>query len=290
MTNYLRLDLFKKSGIQNFNDWAADFGEVVTQLELKPAGDGFKAKKRFAKFTNLPELMSMYKEFADIQTAEDLNLPVPKVNGGKPQVVVAKPTEFQKAYMKKLAERSEAVHGGHIDPRKDNMLKISHEARHLGFDQKTIDPTLDNDPRSKINLCIDNIMSIYEKTAEQKGVQAVFCDIAVNEDDERFTIYEALKDELIKRGIPENEICFAGDAKNIKQRNNMYSELRNGDKRIAIASTSKMGTGANIQTRLCALHHLDIPWKPSEIGQTQRNKIKPNKQTVIFTETPFFFN
>ncbi len=267
MKNYLRPDLLKKAGLQTFDDWASAFGEVVSQLELKPAGNGFRTKKRFAKFVNLPELMSMYKEFADIQTADNLKLPVPELESGKPQTVVAKPTEFQKSYMQELASRSEAVHSGSVDPHEDNMLKITNEARLLGLDERTIEPTLDFEPGSKINLCIENVLDIYKKTDNEKGVQAIFCDIAINNDSGRFSAYESIKSELVKVGIPENEISFAGDAKDTRQRNELFSKIRSGEKRVVIASTSKMGTGANIQTRLAALHHLDIPWRPSDLEQ-----------------------
>ena len=267
MQRYLRPDLLAASGIQNFDDWASNFGEVVSQLELKPAGDGYRPKKRFAKFVNLPELMQMYKEFADIKTSDSLNLPVPDIKGGKPQTIVASPNDFQKEYLQILAQRSERIHSGAVDPSEDNMLKITHEARLLGLDARTLNPEAENSPNSKVNLCIDKIMEIYQKTSADKGVQAVFCDIAINNTDGRFSVYDYIKEELIKRGIPKDEICFAGDAKDQKQRNEMQAQLRAGSKRIVLASTSKLGTGANIQTRLAALHHLDIPWKPSDLEQ-----------------------
>lgn len=267
MQRYLRPDLLTASGLQNFDDWASNFGEVVTQLELKPAGNGYRLKKRFSKFVNLPELMQMYKEFADIRTADMLNLPVPEIEGGKSQTVVSKPNDFQKAALQILAERSERIHSGAVDPHDDNMLKITNEARLLGLDSRAINPAAENCPDSKVNTCIDNIMKLYEETKEQKGVQAVFCDIAVNNDDGRFSVYDYLREELERRGIPKNEICAAGDAKNQAQRSEMYAQLRSGNKRIVIASTTKMGTGANVQTRLAAMHHLDIPWKPSDLEQ-----------------------
>lgn len=299
MQQYLRPSALQRQGLQNFDDWASTFGEVVSQLELKPAGDGFRMKKRFAKFTNLPELMQAYKNFADIRTAEMLNLPVPEIEGGKPQVISAKPNEFQQAYMKVLAERSEAIHNGSVDPSVDNMLKITNEARLLGLDARTINPDADNYPNSKVNLLLEKVMEIYTETTAQKGVQAIFCDIAINDnkkdtneidveideqsdDNEKtlsaeeqaelltaskFSVYKYVKEELIRRGIPEAEICFAGDAKDQGQRGEMYAQLRAGTKRIVLASTTKMGTGANIQTRLCALHNLDIPWKPSDFEQ-----------------------
>ena len=219
--------------------------------------------------------MQMYKEFADIRTQDMLNLPVPEMEGGKPQTIVAKPNEVQTAYMQVLAERSEAIHSGAVDPSADNMLKITNEARLLGLDARCIVQNSENYPDSKVNLCVDKVMEIYQQTAEQKGVQAIFCDIAVNSDDGRFSVYDYIKEELVRRGISENEICTAGDAETQKQRNEMYAQLRSGTKRIVLASTSKMGTGANIQTKLAALHNLDIPWKPSEVEHTERNKWQP---------------
>ena len=278
MQRYLRPSLLANAGLQTFDDWASNFGEVVSKAELKPAGNGYRTKKRFAKFNNVPELMQMYKEFADIRTADMLNLPVPEIEGGKPQTIVAKPNDVQKAYMQVLAERSEAIHSGAVDPAVDNMLKITNEARLLGLDARCIMQNAENYPDSKVNLCINKIMEIYEQTAEQKGVQAIFCDIAVNSDDGRFSVYDYIKEELIRRGIPENEICKAGDAETQKQRNEMYAQLRSGTKRIVLASTSKMGTGANIQTKLAALHNLDIPWKPSDIEQRNGRIIRQGNE------------
>lgn len=278
MQRYLRPDLLDKARLQTFDDWAGNFGEVVSQLELKPAGDGFRTKKRFAKFTNLPELMQMYKEFADIRTADMLKLDVPELEGGKPQTIVAKPNDFQKAYMQVLAQRSEDIHSGSIDPAVDNMLKVTHEARLLGLDARAINPEAENTPDSKVNLCIDKVMEIYKNTEEQKGVQAIFCDIAVNSTDGKFSVYDYIKEELQRRGIPANEICTAGDAKDQNQRNEMFSQLRAGQKRIVLASTSKLGTGANIQTRLAALHNLDIPWKPSDLEQRNGRIIRQGNQ------------
>lgn len=267
MKRYLRPDLLQNAGLENFDDWASAFGEVVSQLEMKPAGNGFRMKKRFAKFANIPELMGMYKEFADIRTPDMVKLPIPKIKGGKPTIVVSPPTVFQKVYVKSLGERAEAIHNGSVDPSVDNMLKITNEARLLGLDPRCINGAESVNPDSKINKCVDNLIKVYKNTEKDKGVQAVFCDIAVNSDDGKFSIYEALSDELQKRGIPKEEICFASDAKTDEQRQEMFVQLRSGEKRIIVASTSKLGTGANIQDRLAALHHLDIPWRPSDLEQ-----------------------
>lgn len=274
MQRYLRPDLLEKAGLQNFDDWASTFGEVVSQLEIKPAGNGFQMKNRFSKFVNIPELMQMYKEFADIQTADMLKLPVPKLETGKPIVVTSKPDERQKAYMKELATRSETIHSGTVDPRQDNMLKITHEARLLGLDTRCIFKDAQPAPDSKVTKLIDNLEKNYKNTMTEKGVQIVFCDIAINEDETHFSVYKAIKQALMERGIPEKEICFAGDAKTDKARDEMFKSLRKGEKRFIIASTSKLGTGANIQDRICAIHHLDIPWKPSDLTQQDGRGIR----------------
>lgn len=290
MQRYLRPSLLAQAGLQTFDDWASTFGEVVSKAEMKPAGNGYRTKKRFAKFNNLPELMAMYKEFADMRTADMLNLPVPKIKGGKPETIVAEPNDFQKAYMKVLAERSEQVHNGSVDATKDNMLKITGEARLLGLDVRCLNPEAPNYPDSKVNLLIQKVMEIYTQTTPQKGVQAIFCDIAVHGDNEaedisegderkakkpkpektedgKFSVYNYIKAELIRRGVPADEICFAGDADTVKKQNEMKAQLRSGTKRIVLSSTSKLGTGANIQNKLVALHNLDIPWKPSDLEQ-----------------------
>lgn len=274
MQRYLRPDLLKKAGLQTFDDWASTFGEVVSQLEIKPAGNGFQMKNRFSKFVNIPELMQMYKEFADIQTPDMIKLPVPKLKTGEPIVVTAKPDDRQKAYMKELAARSEAIHNGNIDPSVDNMLKITHEARLLGLDSRCIFKEAEPTPDSKVMKLLDNLEQNYRDTMEQKGVQIVFCDIAINEDSEHFSVYEAIKADLVKRGIPREEICFAGDAQTDKARAEMFEQLRKGEKRFIIASTSKLGTGANIQDKICAIHHLDIPWKPADLTQQDGRGIR----------------
>ena len=285
MQRYLRPDLFEKAGLETFDDWASTFGEVVSQLEIKPAGNGFQMKNRFSKFVNIPELMLMYKEFADIQTPDMIKLPVPDMKTGKPIVVSAKPDEFQKEYMTQLAQRAELIHSGAVDPREDNMLKITHEARLLGLDCRCINPEAIPAPDSKVNKLLDNLVENYNSTMAERGVQIVFCDIAINEDSEHFSIYEAIKAELVSRGIPRDEICFAGDAKTDKARADMFEQLRKGEKRFILASTSKLGTGANIQDRICAIHHLDIPWKPADLTQQDGRGIR---QGNMFNEVGIY--
>ncbi len=285
MQRYMRPDLLKKAGLDNFDDWASTFGEVVSQLEMKPAGNGYQMKNRFAKFVNIPELLQMYKEFADVQTADMLKLPVPDLKTGEPIIVTSEPDERQKAYMKELAARSEAIHGGRINPKIDNMLKITHEARLLGLDSRCIFQNGEPTPDGKVMKLLDNLEQNYLDTKEQKGVQIVFCDIAINGDEEHFSVYEAIKEELVKRGIPHEEICFAGDAKTDKARAAMFEQLRKGEKRFILASTSKLGTGANVQDRICAIHHLDIPWKPSDMEQQNGRGIR---QGNIFNEVGIY--
>ncbi len=285
MQRYLRPDLLQKAGLETFDDWASTFGEVVSQLEIKPAGNGFQMKNRFSKFVNIPELMQLYKEFADIQTPDMIKLPVPALKTGAPIVVTAKPDDRQKAYMKELAARSERIHNGNVDPAEDNMLKITHEARLLGLDSRCIFRDADPAPDSKVMMLIDNLEQNYRDTMEQKGVQIVFCDIAINADPEHFSVYEAIKEELMRRGIPREEICFAGDAKTDKARADMFEQLRKGEKRFILASTSKLGTGANVQDRICAIHHLDIPWKPADLTQQDGRGIR---QGNMFSEVGIY--
>lgn len=274
MQRYLRPDLLQEAGVSYFDDWASTFGEVVSSLEMKPAGDGYRMKNRFSKFVNIPELIQMYKEFADIQTADMLKLPVPELKTGEPIVVSSKPDERQRAYMQELAARSEAINSGNVDPRIDNMLKITHEARLLGLDSRCIFQDAVPAPDSKVMKLLDNLERMYHETEKEKGVQIIFCDIAVNEDDQHFSIYNAIKAELINRNIPEEEICFASDAKTDKARAALYKQLRSGEKRFILASTTKLGTGANIQDRICAIHHLDIPWRPADLIQQDGRGIR----------------
>ena len=278
MNRYLRPDLLRDSNTINFDDWAANFGETVTKLEPKPDGNGYRSKKRFSKFVNLPELISFYKEYADIKTIDMIGLKVPKMIGGEAQIIVSEPDYYQKKGVQELAERSELIHNGAVEPWQDNMLKITGEARLLGLDARTKYEDAPDTESNKISAVVSNVMKHYKETESEKGVQAIFCDIAVNDDDGKFSAYNAIKEKLIEKGIPENEICFAGDAKNETQRNIQHEELRQGIKRIVIGSTGKMGTGVNIQDRLCAMHHLDIAWKPSDFEQRNGRGIRQGNQ------------
>lgn len=270
MMRYLEEKELHKMGIYHFDSWASNFGEVISSLELAPEGTGYRLRNRFAKFVNLPELMTLFKNIADIQTPDMLNLPVPKLKDGKYKIMISEPTEEIKDIMAEFAVRAENIRNGLVKPWEDNMLKVTNEARQLGLDPRLLNPDAENNPASKVNKCIDNIFEEYKKSSGIKGIQIVFCDISTpSNKKQRFSIYDYIKESLISRNIPENEICFIHDANNEIQRENMFSELRAGVKRIIIGSTSKMGTGTNIQNRLVALHHLDVPWRPSDIEQRE---------------------
>ena len=279
MTRYLRPDLLKQTGVERFDDWAATFGSVVTKNQQ--AADGtLKLRTSFAKFSNLPELMAMYKEFADVQSADKLNLPRPKLKTGKPQIIKVPASPEQKAYVKELAERAEAIANGVVDPSEDNLLKITGEARLIGLGNNAIrslynkrDEELPFDFQdtkdSKVDKCIANVAKIYGDTNEQKGVQIIFSDIAVNSDNDNFSVYNYIKKELTETyGIPENEIIFAPKSDS-KERENIFKDINNAKYRVVIASTGTLGTGANIQQNLYALHHIDVPWKPSDFEQRE---------------------
>lgn len=286
MKKYLRPDILKEQGLSYFDNWAALYGEVVSSLELAPAGNGFRLKQRFAKFVNLPELLTTFKQFTDVQTADMLKLPIPELKSGKPITITAEPDETQELYIQHLAERMERIHSGGVDPSVDNALKITHEARLLGTDARLILPDAENNLESKVNLCINNIYDIYKENSATKSSQIVFCDVGTPKaNSSAFILYDYIKEELINHGIPESEIAFAHDAKNEKQRASQFANIRNGNIRVIIASTAKMGTGANIQNNLIALHHLDIPWRPSDIEQRNGRILRQgnqNKEVAIY--------
>lgn len=268
MQRYLQNDELKEKGVENFDAWAANFGEVVSSLELAPEGTGYRFKNRFAKFNNLPELMTMFREIADVQMPDMLNLPVPKLKGNQYQIVVSEPCEFTKLVMAEFADRAEKIRNGCVDPRIDNMLKITNEARLLGTDPRLLDESAPNEPDSKANKCLENVYQEYVDSNNFKGTQIIFCDVGTP-NGTRWTIYDYVKEELIRRGIPEDEICYIHDAKTEVQREKLFEDMRTGNKRIIIGSTSKMGTGVNIQDRLIAMHELDCPWRPADIEQRE---------------------
>ena len=264
MQRYLQYGELEKRHLQQFDAWASTFGETVTAIELSPEGTGYRAKTRFAKFFNLPELMALFKEVADIQTSEMLNLPVPKANYHN---VVIEPSEIQKELVKDLSERAEKIKNRMVDSSVDNMLKITNDGRKLALDQRLTNDMLEDFEHSKVATCADNIYSIWDKTSEDKSAQLVFCDLSTPHNDGKFNVYDDLKTKLIDRGIPEEEIAFIHDANTDARKQELFNKVRRGQVRVLIGSTQKMGAGTNCQDRLIALHDLDCPWRPSDLIQ-----------------------
>lgn len=266
MMRYLQYDLLKSSGLEHFDSWAANFGETITALEMAPEGTGFRSKTRFAKFFNLPELMAMWREAADIQTADMLRLPVP---AAEKITEVTTPSDFQRDLVADLGERAEAVRNREVEPREDNMLKITSDGRKLALDQRLSDPTLPDDPESKVNACVRNVLQVWRDTEEIKGTQLVFCDLSTPKGDGSFNVYDDMKQKLMAQGVPPEEIAFIHDAKTEAQKAELFAKVRKGQVRVLLGSTAKMGAGTNVQTRLAALHHLDCPWRPADIEQRE---------------------
>ena len=271
MQRYLQYTELKGRGLSHFDSWAANFGETQTAIELAPEGTGYRMKTRFARFFNLPELMAMFKQVADIQTPDMLKLPVPELKGGKTRNIRTEASEYQKEMVAELAERAETVRRGGIDPHQDNMLKITNDGRLLALDARLIDPTLPDDPDSKVNTCVREVMRIYREGEVDKLTQLVFCDLstprAERTDGSFDDVYHDLRRKLVSAGIPENEIAFIHDANTEAQKDELFAKVRKGAVRVLIGSTAKMGAGTNVQTRLKALHHLDCPWRPSDLQQ-----------------------
>lgn len=263
---YLQYDTLAQNGLQHFDSWASTFGETVTALELAPEGTNYRAKTRFAKFYNLPELMQMFREVADIQTADMLKLPVPKVNYHN---IKTKPSEIQTEMVASLAKRAEKVRARLVEPNIDNMLKITNDGRKLALDQRMIDPTLPYDPDSKVNACVDNVYRIWEEHADTKATQLVFCDLSTPKNDGTFNVYDDMREKLIARGIPAEQIRFIHEATTDAQKKELFGKVRSGEVRVLFGSTPKMGAGTNVQDRLIAIHNLDCPWRPSDLEQRQ---------------------
>ena len=263
---YLQYDTLAQNGLQHFDSWASTFGETVTALELAPEGTNYRAKTRFAKFYNLPELMQMFREVADIQTADMLKLPVPKVNYHN---IKTKPSEMQTEMVASLAKRAEKVRARLVEPNIDNMLKITNDGRKLALDQRMIDPMLPDDPESKVNACVDNVYRIWEEHADTKATQLVFCDLSTPKNDGTFNVYDDMREKLIARGIPAEQIRFIHEATTDAQKKELFGKVRSGEVRVLFGSTPKMGAGTNVQDRLIAIHNLDCPWRPSDLEQRQ---------------------
>ena len=261
---YLQYGTLEKQGLQHFDSWASSFGETVTAVELKPEGTGYRTKTRFAKFFNLPELMSMFKEVADIKTADMLDLPVPKANYHN---VAVKPSEMQKEMVAGLAERAEKIRGGGVNPSVDNMLTITNDGRKLALDQRLINDMLPDFEGSKVNACVENVHRIWQETTDKKSAQLVFCDLSTPKNDAEFSVYNDIRKKLIERGIPENEIRFIHEADTEIKKQELFKKVRKGEVRVLMGSTQKMGAGTNCQDKLIALHDIDCPWRPSDLEQ-----------------------
>ena len=287
---YLQYDTLQKLGIGHFDAWAASFGEAVTAIELSPEGTGYRAKTRFARFFNLPELISLFKESADVQTADMLQLPVPEAEYINE---VLKPSEIQKEMVNSFAERAEAVRAGRIDVRVDNMLKITNDGRKCALDQRLINDMLPDEKDSKVNRCVDNAFSIWEKTMPQKSTQLIFCDLSTPKNDGSFNVYDNVREKLVEKGVPKEQVAFIHEATTETKKEELFAKVRSGQVRILLGSTPKLGAGTNIQDKLIALHHLDCPWKPADLEQQEGRILRQgnqNKKVQIFryvTENTF---
>ncbi len=287
---YLQYGTLQKLGLGNFDAWASTFGETQTSVELAPEGTGYRSKTRFAKFFNLPELLSLFKESADIQTVDMLQLPVPEAEY---ENVVLKPSEYQKEMVKSLADRAEKVRNREVEPTIDNMLRITNDGRKLALDQRLLNGILPEEETSKVAACVEKAISIWKETKEQKSAQIIFCDLSTPKEDGTFNVYEDLKEKLMVKGVPEKEIAFIHSANTETKKAELFAKTRNGQVRFLLGSTQKMGAGTNVQDKLIALHHLDVPWRPSDIEQQEGRILRQgnqNKKVKIFryiTENTF---
>ena len=279
---YLQYSTLQQKKLTHFDCWASTFGETTTAIELAPEGTGYRARTRFAKFFNLPELMSMFKEVADIKTSDQLHLPVPEA---KFETVVAKPSEIQKEMVQELSKRAAEIHSGAVDASVDNMLCVTNDGRKIGLDVRLMNPMLPDDPNSKLNVCVRNVLKIWEEGIDQKLTQLLFCDLSTPKNDGNFNVYEDIRKKLIAAGVPENEIEFIHNADTEAKKAALFSKVRSGDVRVLLGSTAKMGAGTNVQSRLVAVHHLDVGWKPSDMTQRNGRIIRQgnmNKEVKVF--------
>ena len=290
LMRYLQYNTLQQKGLTHFDAWASTFGETTTAIELAPEGTGYRARTRFAKFFNLPELMAMFKEAADIKTSDQLHLPVPDA---KFETVVVKPSEIQQDMVQALSERAAEVHSGSVDPSVDNMLKITSDGRKIGLDQRLMNSALPDDPNSKLNACVNNVLRIWNDTKEQKLTQLIFCDMSTPKGDDSFNVYDDIRTKLLNAGVPEQEIEFIHNADTENKKAELFSKVRSGQVRVLLGSTAKMGAGTNVQTLLVAVHHLDVGWRPSDMTQRNGRIIRQgnqNKQVYVYnyvTESTF---
>ena len=279
---YLQYSTLQQKKLTHFDCWASTFGETTTAIELAPEGTGYRARTRFAKFFNLPELMSMFKEVADIKTSDQLHLPVPEA---KFETVVAKPSDLQKEMVQELSKRAARIHSGTVDASEDNMLCVTNDGRKIGLDVRLMNPMLPDDPNSKLNVCVQNVLKIWEEGKDQKLTQLLFCDLSTPKNDGNFNVYDDIRKKLIAAGVPENEIEFIHNADTEAKKAALFSRVRSGDVRVLLGSTAKMGAGTNVQSRLVAVHHLDVGWKPSDMTQRNGRIIRQgnlNKEVKVF--------
>ena len=279
---YLQYSTLQQKKLTHFDCWASTFGETTTAIELAPEGTGYRARTRFAKFFNLPELMSMFKEVADIKTSDQLHLPVPEA---KFETVVAKPSEIQKEMVQELSKRAAEIHSGTVDASVDNMLCVTNDGRKIGLDVRLMNPMLPDDPNSKLNVCVQNVLKIWEEGKDQKLTQLLFCDLSTPKNDGNFNVYDDIRKKLVAAGVPENEIEFIHNADTEAKKAALFSKVRSGDVRVLLGSTAKMGAGTNVQSRLVAVHHLDVGWKPSDMTQRNGRIIRQgnmNKEVKVF--------
>ena len=282
MMRYLQYSTLQQKKLTHFDCWASTFGETTTAIELAPEGTGYRARTRFAKFFNLPELMSMFKEVADIKTSDQLRLPVPEA---KFETVVAKPSEIQKEMVQELSKRAADIHSGIVDASVDNMLCVTNDGRKIGLDVRLMNPMLPDDPNSKLNVCVQNVLKIWEEGKDQKLTQLLFCDLSTPKNDGNFNVYDDIRKKLVAAGVPENEIEFIHNADTEAKKAALFSKVRSGDVRVLLGSTAKMGAGTNVQSRLVAVHHLDVGWKPSDMTQRNGRIIRQgnmNKEVKVF--------
>ena len=279
---YLQYSTLQQKKLTHFDCWASTFGETTTAIELAPEGTGYRARTRFAKFFNLPELMSMFKEVADIKTSDQLHLPVPEA---KFETVVAKPSDLQKEMVQELSKRAARIHSGTVDASEDNMLCVTNDGRKIGLDVRLMNPMLPDDPDSKLNVCVQNVLKIWEEGKDQKLTQLLFCDLSTPKNDGNFNVYDDIRKKLVAAGVPENEIEFIHNADTEAKKAALFSKVRSGDVRVLLGSTAKMGAGTNVQSRLVAVHHLDVGWKPSDMTQRNGRIIRQgnmNKEVKVF--------
>lgn len=282
MMQYLQSDLLKETGLYHFDSWAANFAETVTESQLSPEGNSYQMKTRFAKFNNLPELMNMFKECADIKTSDQLGLKIPECTM---HTVVAQPSEIQKKMIEQLSERAKKIRLRQVSPTEDNMPMITNDGRKIGLDQRLMNPMMPDDENSKLNMCINNVFDIWEKTAEQRSTQVIFCDLGVpqnaadkKKNGEKFCVYDDIKEKLIAKGVPAEEIAFIHDAATEAAKDKLFAKVRKGEVRVIIGSTQKMGAGTNIQDKLIASHDLDAPWKPSDMEQRRGRMVRQGNE------------